>query len=91
MSVAIIKLSSKGQVAIPKEIRDALQWKAGAELTLISSASGVTLKATSKKTGRSLADLIGMLRHDRAQLSTGELCKPVDYGANRGASAKHSR
>ena len=49
MSVAIVKLSSKGQLVIPKEIRDELHWKAGAELTLISNATGVTLKASPKK------------------------------------------
>ena len=91
MSVAIVKLSSKGQLVIPKEIRDELHWKAGAELTLISNATGVTLKASPKKTGRSLADLIGMLRHDGLPLSTEELCKPVDYNADRDTSEKRSR
>ncbi|QXP84418.1 AbrB/MazE/SpoVT family DNA-binding domain-containing protein [Methylococcus sp. ANG] len=78
MSIATTTLSSKGQVVIPKEIRDELHWEAGTELTLISSASGVTLKAVPKKTGRNLADLIGMLKHDGPPLSTEELCKPVE-------------
>ena len=78
MSVATITLSSKGQLVIPKEVRDELHWEAGTELTLISSASGVTLKALPKKTGRNLADLIGMLKHDGIPLSTEELCKPVE-------------
>jgi AbrB family looped-hinge helix DNA binding protein len=78
MSIAIITLSSKGQVVIPKEIRDELHWKAGTELTLISSPSGVTLKTKPQKTGRNLADLIGMLKHDGPPVSTEELCKPVE-------------
>ena len=78
MSIATITLSSKGQVVIPKEIRDELHWDAGTELTLVSSASGVTLKAIPKKTGRNLADLIGMLKHDGLPISTEELCKPVE-------------
>ena len=44
----------------------------------MSSASGVTLKATPKKTGRILADLIGMLEHDGPPVSTEELSKPVE-------------
>ncbi|WP_256361164.1 AbrB/MazE/SpoVT family DNA-binding domain-containing protein [Methylomonas koyamae] len=48
MSTATITLSSKGQVVIPKEIRDELHWEAGTELTLIANASGVTLKAVEK-------------------------------------------
>lgn len=79
MSIATITLSSKGQLVIPKEVREELNWEAGTELALISSASGVTLKALPKKTGRNLADLIGMLKHDGAPLSTEALCKPVEF------------
>ncbi|CAD6875828.1 AbrB/MazE/SpoVT family DNA-binding domain-containing protein [Methylomonas fluvii] len=78
MSTTTITLSSKGQVVIPKEIRDELHWEAGTELTLIANASGVTLKAVPKKSGRNLADLIGMLKHDGQPLSTVALCQPVD-------------
>jgi len=91
MSIATITLSSKGQVVIPKEIRDELHWDAGTELTLISSASGVTLKAVSKKTGRKFADLIGMLKPEGQPLPTEDLCKPVDYSADWEASEKRSR
>jgi AbrB family looped-hinge helix DNA binding protein len=62
MPSATVTLSSKGQVVIPKEIREALHWEPGTELEVISSASGVVLKAAPKKTGRSLADLIGVPR-----------------------------
>ena len=78
MTIATITLSSKGQVVIPKEIRDELHWDAGTELTLVSNASGVTIKAMPKKTGRNLADLIGMLKHDGPPLTTEELCRPVE-------------
>jgi AbrB family looped-hinge helix DNA binding protein len=79
MSIATVTLSSKGQVVIPKEIRDELQWAAGTQLTLFAGPSGVTLKAARGKTGRNLADLIGLLKHDGPPLSTEDLCKPVDY------------
>ena len=84
MSTATITLSSKGQVVIPKEIRDELHWEAGTELTLVSNASGVTLKAVPKKTGRNLCDLIGMLKHDGPPLSTVALCQPVDLNEEDG-------
>ncbi len=80
MGNATVILSSKGQVVIPKDIRDALHWEAGAQLILISGPAGVTLKAAPKKTGRTLADLIGMLKHQGPPLSTSDLCQPVDYG-----------
>ena len=79
MPITTVTLSSKGQVVIPKEVRDALQWAAGTQLTLSSGPAGVTLKAVRRKTGRHLGDLIGLLKHEGAPLSTQELCKPVDY------------
>ena len=78
MTIATITLSSKGQIVIPKEIRDELHWEPGTELTLVFCASGITLKARPKKTGRNLADLIGMLKHDGPPVSTEELCKSVE-------------
>ncbi|MEQ1557498.1 MAG: AbrB/MazE/SpoVT family DNA-binding domain-containing protein [Methyloglobulus sp.] len=78
MSVATIKLSSKGQIVIPKEIRDELHWEAGMQLSLVATGSGVSLKAISAKTGRNLGDLIGLLKHDGDSIAIEALCKPVD-------------
>lgn len=91
MTTATITLSSKGQVVIPKEIRDELHWDAGTQITLVSSASGVTLKAVPKKTGRRFEDLIGTLKHEGQPLSIEELCKPVDYSADWEASEGNHR
>ena len=91
MSIATITLSSKGQVVIPKEIREELHWSAGTELTMISSPAGVTIKARPKKSGRNLADLIGMLKHQGTALSTEELCKPVEYGSDWDEPEKRSQ
>ena len=59
MSVATIKLSSKGQIVIPKEIQDKLHWQAGTQLSLVGTGSGVLLNAMPAKMGRSLRNLIG--------------------------------
>ncbi len=82
MSVATIKLSTKGQIVIPKEIREQLSWQAGTELYLVSSSAGVMLKATPKKSGRKLEDLMGMLKYDGTSVPIEELCKPVEYGSD---------
>jgi AbrB family looped-hinge helix DNA binding protein len=91
MSIATITLSSKGQIVIPKEIRDELHWDAGTQLTLVSGASGVTIKATPKKTGRRLEDLIGMLKHDGPPISTDDLCRPADNSEDWEASETRGR
>ena len=91
MTTATITLSSKGQVVIPKEIRDELHWDAGTQITLVSSASGVMLKAVPTKTGRKLVDLIGMFKHEGRPLATEELCKPVDFSEDEIASGSRGR
>lgn len=78
MSVATLTLSSKGQIVIPKEIRDQLHWHTGTQITLLAGTSGVTLRSVPKKKGRRFEDLIGMLKHDGPPLSTEDLCAPVD-------------
>ena len=44
-----IKLSSKGQVVIPKAIREQLHWEAGIELTAIPAGDGIMLQPKPKK------------------------------------------
>lgn len=91
MSTATITLSSKGQIVIPKETRDELHWEAGTRLTLLSNASGVTIKALPKHGGRRLEDLIGLLKHDGPPLSTQDLCEPVNNSADGEASEPRRR
>lgn len=91
MSVITTKLSSKGQIVIPKEIRDELHWEAGTQLSLVSNGSGVSLRAMPAKTGRNLCDLIGLLKHDGAPIAVEELCKPVDIRADWEKSERRSK
>ena len=37
-------VSSKGQVVLPKEVRDQLGWKPGTKLQVVASREGVTLR-----------------------------------------------
>ncbi len=89
--MSTVTLSTTGQVVIPKEIRDALHWETGAELTLTAVGNGILLKETPKKRGKRLEDLIGMLQHDGPPIPIEELCKPVDYRADWQESEKRSR
>ncbi len=91
MSTATVTLSTKGQVVIPKDIRDALHWEAGTELTVTAAGNGVLLKTKPKKTGKRLEDLRGMLKRDRPPILIEQLCKPVDYSADWEESEKRSR
>lgn len=79
MLASHVKLSSKGQIVIPKEIRDSLHWNTGTELTLVASESGVILQTRQKKSKQDINSLRGMLQSSNTILSTEELCQPVDY------------
>jgi AbrB family looped-hinge helix DNA binding protein len=91
MAIANITLSSKGQVVIPKEIRDQLHWTAGHELSIETTESGVLLKSRPQKKALRLEELRGFLKSPGAPLATDELCKPVDYSADWAAAEKHNR
>lgn len=91
MAIANITLSSKGQVVIPKEIRDQLHWTAGHELSIETTESGVLLKSRPQKKALRLEELRGFLKSAGGPLATDELCKPVDYSADWAAAEKHSR
>jgi len=91
MPIATITLSSKGQVVIPKEIRDQLHWEAGRKLTIETTEHGVLLKSSVKDKHLRLEDLRGILKYDGPPISIDELCQPVKYGSDWEESERRSR
>ncbi len=79
MLASHVKLSSKGQIVIPKAIRDSLHWDTGVELTLVASADGIILQTRQKKSKQDIKSLRGMLQSSIDPLATEGLCQPVDY------------
>ena len=55
------KLSSKGQVIIPKALRDAHNWQAGQELLAIDTGDGILLKQKKPFQETKLEDVAGCL------------------------------
>jgi AbrB family looped-hinge helix DNA binding protein len=56
------KLSSKGQVIIPKAVRASRRWRVGLELQVIDTGDGVLLKPKAPFETAVLADVAGMLK-----------------------------
>lgn len=54
-------LSSKGQVIIPKPIREARHWNPGQRLEVIESDEGILLKPAEPFPATSIADVAGCL------------------------------
>ena len=80
MVATTVRLSTKGQIVIPKEVRDSLHWDVGVELTLVTTEHGVMLQTRpSQKHILPAKSLRGFLQHKGEPVPTEVLCKPVEY------------
>jgi len=57
------KISTKGQVILPKILRDRLHWKPGMELDIEARPDGVLLKPGNGKKKGSILDFAGILKY----------------------------
>jgi len=62
--VETTRLSSKGQVIIPKSLRDAYHWESGLEFVVIDTGQGVLLKPHYPFAPTALEDVAGSLNYD---------------------------
>jgi len=75
------KLSSKGKIAIPKEIIARHRWKNGQELELVDTKDGILLKAAPAFKLTQLDEVVGMLRHSGKIISLEEMEEAIRQGA----------
>ncbi len=74
------KLSSKGQVIIPKPVRTAHHWDAGQELVVIDLGDGVLLKAKTPFAVTSIEDVASCLRYSGKAKSLDEMEDAIRRG-----------
>jgi AbrB family looped-hinge helix DNA binding protein len=74
------KLSSKGQVIIPKHIRSSYHWETGQELIVIDTGSGILLKPKEPLSKSKLNDVAGCLRYTGAAKTIDEMNDAVAKG-----------
>lgn len=82
------KLSSKGQVIIPKEIRNRHHWEPGQELLAIDTDDGILLKPTSPFPEATLREVASCLSYSGKAKTLEEMEDAVKKGAR---SMKHER
>lgn len=78
------RLSAKGQIVIPKDVRDRLGWLQGSELEVIETTDGVILrkKATRKKLSvdEALAQIHAKVQYDGPRIPVEDLSfSPAAY------------
>lgn len=78
-------LSTKGQVILPKAIRDSRRWTPGTRLSVEDTPDGVLLKATPLFPPRSVAAVFGSLHRDGPTLSLEDMDAAVAAEARRRA------
>lgn len=78
-------VSTKGQVILPKVIRDLRHWPAGTRLTVESTADGVLLKPIATFPPSSIDAVFGSLAHKGAPLSVEDMNAAVAAEAKRRA------
>ncbi len=63
------RLSSKGQVIIPKDVRDRHGWKPGAELDVEDRGDAVVLRAARAFPRKTVAQVYGCLKYEGPPLT----------------------
>jgi AbrB family looped-hinge helix DNA binding protein len=71
-------LSSKGQMVLPKALRDRQRWAPGAKLTLEEVPGGVLVKLIEAEQKYTVDDLIGIARYTGPPLSDEEIERRID-------------
>ena len=78
-------VSTKGQVILPKAIRDQRRWPAGTRLTVENTAEGVLLKPSPIFPASSIDAVFGSLRHEGPALSVDDMNEAIAREAKRRA------
>ncbi len=71
--MASTRLSTKGQLILPKAVRDAKRWGPGTELEVEDRPDGVLLKLKRPAKRYKLEDIIGILKHKGPPVSIEEM------------------
>lgn len=78
-------VSTKGQIILPKAIREKRQWVAGTRLTIEETAEGVLLRASPIFPETTLDEVFGSMRYDGPALSLEDMDAAVMREAKRRA------
>jgi AbrB family looped-hinge helix DNA binding protein len=83
------RLSSKGQVIIPRQVRTAHNWKSGQELEVVDVGDGVLLKPKKPFPETTLAEVTGSLGYNGKAKTIEEMEEAIRKGARE--SGRDSR
>jgi AbrB family looped-hinge helix DNA binding protein len=84
-TVATTRLSSKGQVVIPEEVRERLGLEAGAQFVVVGEGDVVILKVITPPSKKEFSELLGKARSQarKAGLRKADIAKAVRKARSR--------
>ncbi|MBI4909398.1 MAG: AbrB/MazE/SpoVT family DNA-binding domain-containing protein [Acidobacteria bacterium] len=85
--MATTRLSTKGQVILPKSIRDARAWGPGTEFTVEATEEGVFLRPSKQRRRLTFDEVAGMLRYTGPPKTLQEM----DEGVKRELERRRAR
>lgn len=78
--MTITRISSKGQVIIPKSVRDAHHWESGQELMVVDLGDGVLLKPKSPFPETHIDEVAGCLPYKGKTKTLADMDKAIAQG-----------
>ena len=81
------RLSSKGQVIIPKSVRTQYHWEAGQELMVMDTDDGILLKARKPFDETRLTDVAGVLKYS----GKAKTLEDMSVAIRKGVEKQHDR
>lgn len=79
--MARTRISSKGQIVLPKEVRDMQGWCAGTELEVETQGNAVVLRLLRTVPRTTLEEVVGCIPYDGPQVSIEEMDAGVEQAA----------
>jgi AbrB family looped-hinge helix DNA binding protein len=80
------RLSSKGQVILPKSVRDACDWKPGTEFFVEPTSEGVLLRPRTPFAATRLRDVLGCAGYRGQRKSVEDMQEAI----KKGVAARHA-
>lgn len=77
------RLSSKGQIIIPQNIREAHKWRPGLEFDVIDTDQGVLLRPRMPFKPTSIKEVIGCVNYKGAKKSLKDMEQGIKTGAKK--------
>ena len=80
-AVATVTMSTKGQVVIPRALREHLGWGEGTRLEIVSQAGGVVIRPLRSIPETKVDDLLGLLKYAGPPKTIEEMNDAIAKGA----------